>query len=263
LIETLEEHHGKQPLPRQLDRFFDEWQEYERLWEAKKPPQPRQSYDSLKQSLTYGEAMRWARKATPEELVAAAEDLLAERDEKRQSAYLAIFRKHVFPGPIDSLIGFARSTNDLVARNSVAALSNVTDRRVRDLGLELIAKRTRLECAVDLLIENSQPSDYTIFEELLSETHEPDTYHSLGIDIRHFVGAHRSTDAERTLLMLYEIEPCSMCRNGVIDELIAVDRFPDWMREECRFDAYSETRKLVSPKTDLLGYPSPPIVEDD
>jgi hypothetical protein len=52
-------------------------------------------------------------------------------------------------------------------------------------------------------------------------------------------------EAERALLLLYENGPCALCRHGVVEELIAINRFPDWMRAECQYDAYSETRKLV------------------
>jgi hypothetical protein len=77
---------------------------------------------------------------------------------------------------------------------------------------------------------------------------DPYIYHCMGIDVRRFVEAHRSEEAERSLLLLYENGPCSLCRHGAVEELIAIDRLPAWIREECQYDAYSETRKLVASK---------------
>ncbi len=249
LIETLEQHHGKQPLPAQLDPFFQEWRHHEQIWEdARQPRKPRQSYEALKQSLTKADALRWSRDATADELATAAQDLLSESDEKRLAAYLNIFRNNVFPAQLDRLMDLARSANDAIARSAVVALSKIRDQRVRDLGLDLIASRNRLNLAIELLIENSDAGDYRIFEELLAEQHDPYIYHGMSFDIRDYIRSHRSEDAERSLLLQYENEPCSMCRHGAVEELIAIDRFPDWMREECRYDAYSETRSLVSGK---------------
>jgi hypothetical protein len=247
LIETLEKHHGHQPLPSELDRFVRELNDFEKP--AQKSPKLRMSYDALKQSLTRANAMIWSHDASPGELALAADDLLTESDDKRLAAYLNIFRKHVFPGPLDRLIDMARSSHDAVARGAVAALSKIRDQRVRDLGLQLIAGRNRLELAVELLIQNAEPGDYRIFEELLAESHEPYVYHGMSFDIRDYITAHRSEDAERSLLLLYENGPCSTCRRGVVEELMAINHLPGWMREECQYDAYSKTRSLVSTNT--------------
>jgi hypothetical protein len=63
--------------------------------------------------------------------------------------------------------------------------------------------------------------------------------------VRQFIEAHRSEEAERSLLLLYENGPCSMCRHGTVEELIAINRLPHWMMEECRYDADGDTRKLA------------------
>ena len=82
--------------------------------------------------------MAWARTATPDELALVAEDLRIETDEDRLVAYLRMFRRHVFPQPIDRLLDLARAENDDIARAALVALSNVVDNRVTALGLDLI-----------------------------------------------------------------------------------------------------------------------------
>jgi len=102
--------------------------------------------------------------------------------------------------------------------------------------------------AIQLLTRNAERGDYRVLEGLLGEAIDPYIYHCMGIDVRRFVEAHRSEEAERSLLLLYENGPCSLCRHGAVEELIAIDRLPAWIREECQYDAYSETRKLVASK---------------
>jgi hypothetical protein len=47
------------------------------------------------------------------------------------------------------------------------------------------------------------------------------------------------------LLHIYENNPCTNCRTKTVEQLAAIDRLPDWMREECRYDASEDTRNLV------------------
>jgi hypothetical protein len=192
--------------------------------------------------------MAWARTATPDELALVAEDLRIETDEDRLVACLRMFRRHVFPQPIDRLLKLARAENDDIARAALVALSNVVDSRVRALGLDLMTGLKWRGFAVGLLTRNAERSDYRVLESLLGEAIDPYIYHCMGIDVRRFVEAHRSEEAERSLLLLYQNGPCSLCRHGAVEELIAIDRLPAWIREECQYDAYSETRKLVASK---------------
>jgi hypothetical protein len=107
-------------------------------------------------------------------------------------------------------------------------------RRKQEVWLQVTAGQGPSECAWAVV---------KVLEQI-----DPYIYHCMGIDVRHFVEAHRSEEAERSLLLLYENGPCSLCRHGAVEELIAIDRLPAWIREECQYDAYSETRKLVASK---------------
>jgi len=69
--------------------------------------------------------------------------------------------------------------------------------------------------------------------------------HHFGMGLRKMLEAHCPIEAEQCLLLLYENGPCSLCRSAFVKHLIALQRLPDWMRNECRFDAETEIRKLV------------------
>jgi hypothetical protein len=187
----------------------------------------------------------WGRTATEEELRAAASDLILEKDESRLLAYLRIFWFQPFPGPIAPVLKLAESDNVRLARFSVKVLSQLTNPAIRELGLRLLDSAGRNGDGVELLANNYKPGDFQLMETLLGEPMQVDDLHSFEIGVRHLASAHHSPEAERSLTLLYENGPCSLCRCGVVEELIALGCFPDWMREECRYDSYTETRKLV------------------
>ncbi len=247
LIEVLEKHHAKRPLPSDLDPFMKEWQDYEDYWaQEREKAKPRLTYEALLQSLTKSSAMAWARNATADQLALAAGDLLRESDEKRLICFLWMFRHRPFPLAIEPILALAKSSHNSIAHVALAVLSNVTDQRVRQLGLDLIAQRARLGSAIDLLTRNPGPGDYRLFEELLAESHDAYLYHSIGMDIRCYARANRSQEAEASLLMIYEHGPCSTCRHGVVKELLAISSLPAWMLDECLYDCDDDTRKMAA-----------------
>jgi hypothetical protein len=54
-----------------------------------------------------------------------------------------------------------------------------------------------------MLIHNGGVDDYRFIESLLTEQIDTGAYHSLGFDVRDFVEAHRSEEAESSLPLLY------------------------------------------------------------
>lgn len=187
----------------------------------------------------------WGKNASEADLHAAAVDLLLEKDQDRLLAYLSIFRFRTFPGPIARLLELAESANVRIARRAVAILSQLTNPEIRKLALRLLNIRNRQGDGVELLTSNFQQGDFVLIQSCLTEPMETDEIHHLEIGIRHLVKAHRQDEAEQCLLLLYEKGPCSLCRGAIVEELIAINRLPDWMRAECRYDSDVETRKLV------------------
>jgi len=244
LWEYLEKHHGKQAMPAELTRFEREWQADEQLRdrEGHKERTARPDYETFKKSLSRATAVPWAQKATAEELIVAARDLIAEQDPERLFAYLSLFRWKPFPGPVDRLVELSRVMNRDLARAALTALTHLTDTQVRDRGLELLRGGPWVGFAPRLLARNAREGDYGLIEAALASDMTLDECHSFGLT--HFVTENRSPEAEGSLLLLYEKTPCSICRCGVVKEMIAIGRFPDWMREECHFDCYSHTREL-------------------
>jgi hypothetical protein len=129
-------------------------------------------------------------------------------------------------------------------------LTHIDDPSMRNLGLELMSTPDRCDLGVTLLTAQSQPGDYKLIEQALRQPMSDHVYHSLGMDVLRFVKANLTGEAEASLALLYENGPCSMCRESCVKHLISLNRFPGWMRDECRYDADSGTRELAAGKTE-------------
>ncbi len=187
----------------------------------------------------------WGKNASEEELQAAAVDLLAEEDEARLLCYLVIFRFRRFPGPVARLLELAQSKNIRIARPSVAVLAQVATPEIRNLALHFLDTPGKQGDGAELLISNFQLGDFQLIEAGLRKPMAADELHHFELGVRHLVEAHFLPAAEGSLLLLYQNAPCSLCRGGIVKNLIALDRLPEWMREECLYDAAGEIRKLV------------------
>jgi hypothetical protein len=187
----------------------------------------------------------WGKTASEEELQTAAADLLLERDEARLLAYLSVFRFQPFPGPIARLLELAESSNIRLARLAVAVLSQLSNPEIRSLALRLLGTRGKQGDGVELLTNNYQSGDFRLIESRLREPMDVGETHHFEMGVRHLVRKYRQEEAEQCLLLLYEKGPCSLCRGQVVEDLIALNRLPEWMREECRYDSYTCTRKLM------------------
>ncbi len=258
LVTALQDRDGLEAANDAIRRAEREWPrlaqmlERRRLYESRFEPrknQKRLDYAALKEMIAEKPGTMlypgWGRTATAEELDVAASDLISERDDSRLLAYLRIFWFQRFPGLIPRLLELAESNNVRLAPFSVRVLSQLTNLAIRDLGLRLLDSPGRHGDGVELLVNNYKPGDFQLMEARIAEPMQVDDLHSIEIGVRHMASAHHQREAERSLLLLYENGPCSLCRCGLAEELIALGCLPDWMREECRYDSYTETRKLV------------------
>jgi hypothetical protein len=187
----------------------------------------------------------WGKETTEEELRSAAEDLLAESDDGRLLKYLRIFRRRRFPGRLDRLLELIRTGERRVAYAVTNVLVRVGGVETRATALGLLDQPQRLGMAVELLAACSEPGDYQVLESLLKRPLTDFDYHALGIGARAFVKANPQPEAARSLTLIYENGPCSMCRCDCVRSLLACECLPEWMRQECRYDAVVDTRKMV------------------
>ena len=212
---------------------------------------PRESYAVLRDRILRSERsvaglMSWGYKATDEELLLAAQDVLAESDPARLRHYLMLFHDRVFPLDFHPLFAWMRSENDRLAAAARNALLNITHPDIRAFALELAQESGMRSEAVHLLVNNPAPGDYALLEEWLELPASDNQLHWMGMGIKEYVKAHPAPEAARALTLLYDLEPCSLCRDGVVDLLAKMHALSEEMRQECLHDCYEEIRKIAS-----------------
>lgn len=210
-----------------------------------------ESYDVLKGRLlekdfTLSHFYRWSKTATQEELKVAADDLLDEKDEHRLRSYLFIFKDIPFPSSVNVLLSLADDERKFVKHSAVQALKNVSHPLVRQRALELLNSPVRASDGVALLCSNLQPGDFNLIERALIDAADDEALHAIGYAVKRILEKHLTTEAERSLLILYMKNPCSLCRSDCVRSLLEMGKLPDWMRLECRYDVDSDTVKQVS-----------------
>jgi hypothetical protein len=230
----------------------------------RRPPLSRVSYDQVKQAIAHNSrdysVTAWGKFASEAELELAAADLLALDPQENVvllREYLDIFRQRRFPlnpqklielasaalqGPDYDEDGHLTPSSRLVIA-ALNALAHIHHPKVRQLAFDLIEGRQWIWHTVGLLTSNWQESDWAVLEALSRETFEPFEYHALGLDVRAVFKAHPSPAAVPALINFYEHGPCSACRERIVQALHSIQRVPDWMRAECRYDANLDLRE--------------------
>ncbi|MHB8748871.1 MAG: hypothetical protein ACYDBJ_06750 [Aggregatilineales bacterium] len=201
---------------------------------------------------------KWGKQAGDEDILRAAHDLLAETDSKRLLLYLDIFRKRAFPLEPAKLITLARNGHDPLEiwgenRNeadrlalwALNALENVAHSSVRVFALEGINAGYLIERMVGLLQRNFVEGDWAMIQELTERDLDPDKYHWLGFSVLDVFDQNPSDTTVGSLLNLYEKGLCSDCRYRIVERLYRLNAIPDWMREECLYDANLDLREAA------------------
>lgn len=200
---------------------------------------------SAKKQNPYIRLKQWGQSASVENIEAAARDLLKQDDPHLLASYLAIFTKRQFPFGIQPLLPLIRHSNERVARWVLDDLSLFRDPILRKVGFELLQDNWHASDALSLFNLNYQLSDEEIFISLLDAAKTDDEVHALGfglIDVLRHATVYRAVEI---LLMLYERQPCSLCRTKVVKLLADMKAIPDWMLHECQYDADEDTRDVV------------------
>jgi hypothetical protein len=193
---------------------------------------------------------KWGEAANDQELELAARGLIAAKDAGQQTWHLLIFSRRRFPLPPDTLIALAETEDaedSRVGLRAVQALRHVSHPVVRELAFRLVRSGARWRGeAVDLLNSNFKFGDHKTVLGWFETEKDLEVRHSFGMDLREFWEQHPDADTEiGMLLSLYEMGPCSACRERAVKRLIELGALPEQLRKECTLDANSDIRDFV------------------
>lgn len=190
-------------------------------------------------------AVSWSRSAPDDEIVKAANDIIYEKDPQKLALYLRIFHRHEFPLHPSILIDFTNSLSLRVSHATIMALSLIKHEDVRALFECLVQSPEWSDSAVRLLRSNYQEGDHLIIEKLLEQESDVHQLHSLSCALLDVYKHNPDQNAIKSLLFVYENNPCSFCRLGSVEQMHALGQLPDWIVRECVYDADESLRKLA------------------
>jgi len=213
----------------------------------------RREVEACETGVPFIQWIRWARTATPDDLVQAARAIEREQRPDRLSKYLSIFRrtrKTPYPLAPDRLIELVSSGAPSVSRLALHVLSGVQHPAIRQLFFHLISSRRHLESAFGLLLSNFRPGDEQFVSKWLEEAQARGTTaltaeetHGICRNLLGLFRAIEDVEAVVPLLWTYENTPCAECRASAIEALIKRNAVSEELLTECRFDCCSWTRK--------------------
>lgn len=100
--------------------------------------------------------------------------------------------------------------------------------------------------AIELLMRNFQPGDHAGALDWFEAEQDLEVKHSMGMDLTDFWKEHPNEESEVPMLRaLYELGPCSFCREKPVRRLIELNALTEEMRAECAYDANDEIRELI------------------
>jgi hypothetical protein len=197
---------------------------------------------------------KWGHDASDEEFQRAADflsaefnNLSAEEDTTKLQWYLGIFKRRAFPGQLSSLWELAHSSNETLAIAACRALHQPDNPDVRALAFELLRREAPLVRALELLVDNIQPGDEALLQEILSaQIDNDDYYHWAASDVLDILRDNRLPEEQKLLFGIYENGRCSICRKYCIKQLMRLDAAPDWLLNEGKYDSDPDIRELCN-----------------
>ena len=188
----------------------------------------------------------WSRLASAEELEKAARDLDPAAETMRLRSHLRVFWWNAFPLDPKPLIDLVDHQDERVVIPALSALELVQDENVRKLFERLLGVPQWSHRAIGLLRSNYRSGDDRLIVELLDQEPDTERLHSMCVDTMHVYRDNPSEEGLQPLLAVYENGPCSTCRRRCAETINSIAALPDWMIEECEYDAYSCTREFAA-----------------
>lgn len=199
-----------------------------------------------------GHYTAFGRKATKEELEQVYNNLLSETDEAVKLRLLWVFRRIPMPNLDDRLIEWATGDDEPFREAAIAALAQLSDKRVHKLARLKMQNRELLGAdseAIDLFIYNyDSPDAGLIFQALLSVEPTVDEAHTLGYSITKLAEQNNDPRLGDSLKWVYENTPCTVCRYDAVLQLHGREQLSPSLIQECLFDASEEIRDFMETK---------------
>ena len=187
----------------------------------------------------------WGKKATKDHRETVFAALLASADAEHVKRWLRCFGITGVPRFDRRLLRWIGHPDQQLRWTAVRGLAPIKHSELRQAAVHLIADG-EMAYGIALLVNNFEAGDFALCAKHLKRMDDADETHQLVGELLDLCEAHPGADALDCLLYVYELSPCSNCRQRAVKALIDTNTAPDWVLEEAAFDADPDTRALVA-----------------
>lgn len=222
-------------------------------WEPPRPPKPPkppgvlQSFEELLASWRAGKSTRfapvtWVRRTSASEREQAWRSFRESDDEPWLQALGRGLRHKPDPRHLPWLMDRARSWTGEWSNPFVTAMEKIIDGRVRELGIEMLVNGASLS-GLSLLELNAISKDVEIVMKAVRSICDQDGLHGAGMSL---LRIGERLPAAEPLIWVYEMSPCSFCRETAVRQMIKTHQAPREILEECLCDSVDDTREMAA-----------------
>jgi hypothetical protein len=184
---------------------------------------------------------RWAK---PDIMLRIAEDFINEKEIEIARKYLEAFRFYKFPLDFNHLIPFTKDSDEITRGYTLESLSFFKNSHVREIALTNLNHRVGIGDSLKILANNFEEYDCKLIEEILLEQNNSDEFHEVAWGVNDICEKNHSILLLNSLINLYTMGHCSICRKKPVELMLRDSTLPDWIREEAVYDCNFDIREL-------------------
>lgn len=185
----------------------------------------------------------WGMHADETDMKCIVSALWLAEDPNVISQLLRVFSNRSWPGFDDRLFDLCQHADKEVQRRAFAALANNAHGAIRRFAIQQLAMEATGP-VISLFTKNFENGDEERILEAMSLPDDPCQLHWLLMDVIKVLETNLEADCSKLAVIIYGSTPCQNCRFRAARLLHRQKVAPEWLIEECRFDAEERCRQL-------------------
>jgi hypothetical protein len=184
----------------------------------------------------------WGMCAAEEDLRDIRSRLLEAQDPAVIASYLRVFSNRPVPEFNERLLTLLDHEDRKIRSRAFLAISKNSHQSIRKFALDHLRKGATEFGFLKLFIRNSIPGDDALLLEVLQIPDDVHERHWLLRDLRKVLEQNSELKVGELGTIIYGLTPCGSCRRDTCKLLVGRKAAPEWLLEECRYDALEGTR---------------------
>ncbi|MCY2963008.1 MAG: hypothetical protein NT069_05030, partial [Planctomycetota bacterium] len=181
-------------------------------------------------------------RATDEDRQHVLEWIQSETDVRRIARMFNLLGSRELPRFDANLLRFCLHPDAEVRRNASRAIGRSQHPTIREFAMGQVDSGITDEAVMELLWQNAEPGDCERLIHVFRLETDDDKRHGQLMNVNGILERCPADEGFPLALIAYRNNPCGYCRWSIVEHLAECELAPEWLIEECRFDAQADTR---------------------